>query len=165
MPWQARRDDRCPASRPIGVVKKGTNELEGCHRSMTAAHRQMAALYASEDKMNDNMGPRGFQPGVLVASDFEIRAKDGARPIFVGYASLFDTPSEGLCYRETIAPGAFARSLKAARSNFPFVLDHDETRQIANTKAGNLRLSEDSKGLLTEADLPDVSAAHDLRGY
>lgn len=107
----------------------------------------------------------GFRHAGLIASEFEIRAEEGRVPKFTGYASLFDVPSSGLEYTEEFAPGAFARSLKAARANYSFVLDHNDLAQIATTRAKNLRLSEDSRGLLVDADLPNVSAANDLRGY
>ena len=48
MPWSIRRDDRCPVSRPYGVVKDADNELEGCHATKEKARAQQAALYASE---------------------------------------------------------------------------------------------------------------------
>lgn len=46
MPWEIRQGtSQCSG---YGVFKEGTNELEGCHESRSAAERQMSALYASE---------------------------------------------------------------------------------------------------------------------
>jgi phage head maturation protease len=75
--------------------------------------------------------------------------------------------------RETILPGAFARSL-ARRSNIPLLLDH-AGKPIANTRDGTLELSEDSAGLAfrltTARRLPRLTGAsfaglltHDDRG-
>ena len=50
MPWSARRDDRCSASEPWGVVVTDTEKLVACHRSRASAQRQVAALFASEVK-------------------------------------------------------------------------------------------------------------------
>lgn len=40
---------RCPASRPHAVVKDADGTVMGCHESVAAARRQIAALHASED--------------------------------------------------------------------------------------------------------------------
>lgn len=52
MPWDVKRDDRCPAGKPFGVIKAG-GELEGCHATREKARAQQAALYASEEKEMD----------------------------------------------------------------------------------------------------------------
>jgi hypothetical protein len=49
MPWEVRQGtSQCSG---YGVFKEGTNQLEGCHQTREAANKQMAALYASENKM------------------------------------------------------------------------------------------------------------------
>lgn len=48
MPWEIRQGtSQCSG---YGVFKQGTSQLEGCHATKEAAQRQMAALYASENK-------------------------------------------------------------------------------------------------------------------
>lgn len=95
-----------------------------------------------------------------VASDVEIRAEgDGAR--FTGYAAVFGVDSEPLPFTETIEPGAFARDLSRRRDH-TFVVDHDDTRLLADRRSGTLTLTEDSKGLLVEAALPATSYSRDL---
>lgn len=99
--------------------------------------------------------------------DFDIRAaSDGLT--FSGYAAVFDSPSEDLGgFRETIAPGAFTKTLKE-RLNGPkandhpikMFLNHDWNVCLASTfkplhGTPTLRLSENDRGLLVEADLPD----------
>ena len=54
MPWHIETDN--PDCAGFAVVKDGTTEVEGCHRTRTQAERQMAALYASE--------PEARAPGV-----------------------------------------------------------------------------------------------------
>jgi hypothetical protein len=93
--------------------------------------------------------------------DFDIRASgDGLN--FRGYAAVFDSPSDDLGgFRETIAPGAFARTLaergRSGRSPIKMFQNHNWDIVLASTygKAPTLRLSEDDRGLLVDADLPD----------
>lgn len=108
-----------------------------------------------------------FQNAALVASDFELsRGTDGNKPRWTGYVNLFDSPSDPeLGYAEEFAPGAFSRALKAKGANYTFVIDHNDRLQVATTKAGNLHLAEDSRGLFSDAQLPNTSVAQDLIGY
>ena len=93
-----------------------------------------------------------FQPA-------ELRAK-GRR--LEGHAALFGTVAQiGGGMDETIAPGAFANSLKTRRDILALV-DHDPTRVLARTRSGTLRLAEDSQGLAFDLDLPDTQAARDV---
>lgn len=50
MPWSIKRDSRCPARKPVAVVKDDDNSVAGCHPNEQMAQRQQAALYASERK-------------------------------------------------------------------------------------------------------------------
>jgi hypothetical protein len=93
--------------------------------------------------------------------DFEIRATtDGLN--FRGYAAVFDSKSEDLGgFRETISPGAFTKTLgergRSNRSPVKMFLNHDWNVVLASTygKTPTLRLTEDERGLLVDADLPD----------
>ena len=80
---------------------------------------------------------------------------------FTGYAAVFNQPSEPLPFIETIAPGAFSRSLKS-RNNIRMLLNHNAEKVLGSTRAKTLRLSEDSTGLVAEADLPNTSVGRDL---
>jgi HK97 family phage prohead protease len=95
--------------------------------------------------------------------DFELRVttteSDGMR--FTGYAAVFNSDSEPLPFIERIMPGAFQRSLKA-RNEVKLFKNHNMDEVLASTRSKTLRLSEDSKGLLAEATLPDTTAGRDL---
>jgi HK97 family phage prohead protease len=97
----------------------------------------------------------------------EIRAADmvvaneGKSVTFTGYAAVFDSPSEPLPFIETIAPGAFARSLKS-RNDVRMYVNHDDNMVLASTRSGTLRLQEDAKGLRVQATMPDTTYARDL---
>ena len=112
----------------------------------------------------DIQKPTGREVRVAVdtwpLADMEIRA-DGDGMTFRGYAAVFDSWSEDLGgFRETIAPGAFARTLKRDR-NLRMFLNHNTDSLLATTRAKTLTLTEDDKGLLAEARLPDTSLGRD----
>ena len=94
---------------------------------------------------------------------FEIRASeiDPDKMTFTGYAAVFISPSEPLPFTEYIMPGAFKRSLKS-RNQIKLFVNHNMDRVLASTRSGTLKLSEDSKGLLAEAQLPPTTDGRDL---
>jgi HK97 family phage prohead protease len=92
----------------------------------------------------------------------ELRA-EGDGNTFVGYAAVFNSPSEPLPFIERIAPGAFAKSLRARKQDIKLYVNHNSDMVLASRRSGSLRLSEDSIGLRVEADLPDTSYARDLK--
>ena len=93
--------------------------------------------------------------------EFEVRQAANGTWQFRGYAAVFNSDSEPLPFTERILPGAFDRTLRS-RNNVKMYLNHDSTLVLGSTRAKTLRLSTDSKGLLTDADLPDTSYARDL---
>lgn len=89
----------------------------------------------------------------------EIRAK-GRR--LEGYAATFGIAADiGGKFSETIAAGAFGGSLRS-RSDVLALVDHDPSRVLARTRSNTLRLSEDSRGLAFDLDLPDTQAGRDV---
>ncbi len=94
---------------------------------------------------------------------FELRAvEDGDGMTFTGYAAVFNAPSEPLPFIERIAPGAFKRSLKA-RNDIKLLWNHDTGAVLGSTRAGTLKLEEDSYGLRVTAVLPETSLGKDVR--
>lgn len=88
-------------------------------------------------------------------------AGDGAKPRIVGYAAVFDTPTDiGGYFREQIRRGAFGDALK--HSDVHALFNHDESVVLGRMKAGTLRLAEDARGLKVEIDPPDTQDARDL---
>jgi len=107
MPWDVKKDRRCPSSRPWGVVKQGDKTLEGCHVSQVHAERQQAALYANEpssrrqspmarseednvdDVINEEVELGGgdavsFCRATFDGSGMEIQDSDASMPMLVG---------------------------------------------------------------------------------
>lgn len=80
---------------------------------------------------------------------------DGHTANFTGYASTTGTDyavTDWLGeYRETIQPGAFAKTLRE-QTNVPLLVNHDGI-PLASTGAGTSRLSEDAHGLRNDATL------------
>ena len=106
--------------------------------------------------------PAGTREERTVSLDAcEIRT-DGDKRTFVGHAAVFGELSEDLGgFRERIQRGAF-RKVLGRKPDVRFLKNHDPNYIFGRTKAGTLRLKEDTKGLLTEADLPDTEAARDF---
>jgi HK97 family phage prohead protease len=78
-----------------------------------------------------------------------------------GYAAVFEVPTRIGTFTEIVARGAFTRSL-AAGGDVLCLVDHDPRHVLARTKAGTLRLGEDSRGLHFEtSELPGTSWAND----
>ncbi len=94
--------------------------------------------------------------------DFRL-ASDGDGLRFSGYAAVFDSESEDLGgFRETIAPGAFKRSLGQKRDDIKMFLNHNWDILLASRKAGSLELTEDAYGLKAEAQFVDTSEARNV---
>jgi HK97 family phage prohead protease len=96
----------------------------------------------------------------FTVDDIEVReAADGMT--FEGYAAVFNSPSEPLPFTETIAPGAFSRTIRS-RNNIFLLVNHDPARPLASTRSKTMSLEEDSRGLLVKATLPDTTDGRDL---
>ena len=79
----------------------------------------------------------------------ELRASNGAgdQMILEGYAARFNSPSKDLGgFRETIAPGAFKRSLAQNDDGF-CLFNHSADKVLGRSSSGTLVVSEDDKGL------------------
>jgi hypothetical protein len=81
---------------------------------------------------------------------------------FSGYAAVFNSDSQPLPFIERIAPGAFRGSLRN-RNDIKLLWNHDTGQVLGSTRAGNLRLTENERGLYVEATLPRTTLANDVR--
>jgi HK97 family phage prohead protease len=95
------------------------------------------------------------------ADDLDIRA-DGDGMSFRGYAAVFNSKSEDLGgFRETIQPGAFAKSLSESKRAVKMFWNHNPDIALGSTRA-SLNLSEDARGLVAENRFPDTTAGRDM---
>lgn len=93
------------------------------------------------------------------SSQFEVRETE-AGMTFSGYAAVFNSDSAPLPFTERIAPGAFRGSLRN-RNDIKLLWNHDSGQPLASTRAGNLKLTEDERGLFVEASLPQTTVGRD----
>jgi uncharacterized protein len=102
-------------------------------------------------------------------SDVEFRSftgelrQEGDGNTFVGYAAVFNSPSEPLPFIERIAPGAFSKTLRNRKRDIRLYVNHDSNMVLASRNSGTLVLTEDDRGLRVEATLPDTTAGRDIR--
>lgn len=89
----------------------------------------------------------------LAFTNLEMRAEDGNR--LVGYAAVFDSPSEPMPFTEFVRRGAFTKTLNDG-ADVRLLVDHEGV-PLARTRSGTLTLTEDERGLLVEADLDPMN--------
>jgi len=91
-------------------------------------------------------------------SGLELREASDAITL-TGYASTFDQPYDMGWYTETVAPGAFSRTL-GTNPDVRLLINHGDL-PLARTASGTLTLDTDAKGLRVSANLdpsdPDVA--------
>jgi len=93
-------------------------------------------------------------------SQLSVERRDDAPPKISGYAARFNVKSEDLGgFREIIAPGAFADSIK--RGEVVALWNHNPEKPFARTGNGSLSLEEDEKGLRMEATPDGTSWGRD----
>jgi hypothetical protein len=76
-----------------------------------------------------------------------------------GYAAVFDSVYECGGWTESIRRGAFKPVLS---SDVRCLFNHAPENLLARTKSGTLSISEDSKGLAFEAELPSTPTGRDV---
>jgi HK97 family phage prohead protease len=69
----------------------------------------------------------------------------------IGYAAVFDSPSEPMPFTEFVKRGAFTKTIKDG-ADVRLLIDHEGV-PLARTKSGTLTLTEDDRGLRVVADL------------
>lgn len=154
MPWDVKQEPSCPADRPWGVVKQDDGSVEGCHATEDMAKAQQRALYASERQSEpagiEYMDAREAWP----LEDMRLRA-DRKGLHFTGYAAVFDVQSNPRPWVMTIRPDSFTATLSDRGRPKKMFLNHNDNIVLGSTSKGSLRLTQDSRGLLSETDLPD----------
>lgn len=127
-----------------------------------ATHARSLAPRTTEWRRNKVPARGETERRNFALADLELRAgDDGDALMLVGYASVTGTGYSVGHYEETIARGAFKRTLGNPELDVQLLVNHAGL-PLARTTSGTLRLSEDARGLRVEADLdptdPDVQA-------
>ncbi len=103
--------------------------------------------------------------------DLEVRDLPDGSFKFRGHAAVFDALSEPMrsgygVFVEQIKRGAFKsvlRQVDGGGMNVRMLLNHNPDHLLATTKAGTMRLQEDPKGLLVEANVAPTSVGRDIK--
>ena len=90
----------------------------------------------------------------IAFSNMEVRASDDGTKL-VGYAAVFDSPSEPLPWTEFVKRGAFTKTLNDG-ADVRLLIDHEGV-PLARTTSGTLTLREDDRGLLVESELDPMN--------
>jgi len=89
----------------------------------------------------------------IFAAPVEVRGQTDGSATIAGYGAVFNTPYDMNGFTESVAPGAFDKSLKERYDDLAVLADHDPARVLGTTASGTARLSTDDRGLYYEADL------------
>jgi HK97 family phage prohead protease len=96
----------------------------------------------------------------------EVRSSDNSPGVLAGYAAMYGKPSVPLPFTEVLAPGAFRSTLEQVKAGQHDVLaftEHDRRNLLGRVSAGNLKLSEDTRGLRFTLELPNTQLGRDTR--
>jgi hypothetical protein len=90
----------------------------------------------------------------IAYSNLELRAESDGNTI-VGYAAIWDSPSEPMPFIEYVKRGAFSKTLNDG-ADVRLLVDHEGV-PLARTKSGTMTLIEDERGLRMEAKLDPMN--------
>jgi hypothetical protein len=90
----------------------------------------------------------------IAYSNLELRAESDGNTI-VGYAAIWDSPSEPMPFIEYVKRGAFSKTLNDG-ADVRLLVDHEGV-PLARTKSGTMTLVEDERGLRMEAKLDPMN--------
>lgn len=96
----------------------------------------------------------------IIERRFSIELRAAGRKL-EGYAAVFGIEARIGSFIEVIRPGAFRGTLETGKDVIALV-DHDFSKLLARTKSGTLKLSEDSKGLAFEIQVPGTQLGNDV---
>lgn len=100
-----------------------------------------------------------------ISEPVRLETREDSRPVIQGYAALFDveTVIYGM-FRESIAPGAFRRSIQTGE-RVVSLFNHDSNYVLGSTSSGTMKVREDEKGLWIEVEPPDTQVGRDVTEY
>jgi len=127
------------------------------NRAQNWAQRKIDALDAEADSRSK---VKKIERRTFTVQDVEARQAEDGTMRLRGYAAVFNDASVPLPFKETIAPGAFRKTLSET-PDVRLLINH-EGLPLARTKNGTLTLSEDDRGLLIDAVIADTSEGRDL---
>jgi HK97 family phage prohead protease len=115
-------------------------------------------------KLNGDVNSRSqmkkIERRTFTVRDVEARQAEDGTMTLRGYAAVFNEASVPLPFIETIAPGAFRKTLSET-PDVRLLINH-EGLPLARTKNGTLTLTEDDRGLYMDAIIADTTEGRDL---
>jgi HK97 family phage prohead protease len=126
-------------------------------RAQNWAQRKIDALDAEADSRSKM---KKLERRTYNVRNVEARSEHDGKMKLAGYAAVFNDPSLPLPFRESIAPGAFRKTLSET-PDVRLLINH-EGLPLARTKNNTLMLREDEKGLYFEAELANTQEARDI---
>ena len=90
----------------------------------------------------------------IAHSNLEVRSENDGKTL-VGYAAVWDSPSEYMGFTEFVKRGAFSKTLNDG-ADVRLLIDHEGV-PLARSKSGTLALEEDERGLRVEAELDPMN--------
>jgi hypothetical protein len=126
-------------------------------RAENWAQRKIDALDA---ETNSRSKMKKIERRTFTVRDVEARQADDGTMRLSGYAAVFNDSSVPLPFKESIAPGAFRKTLSET-PDVRLLVNH-EGLPLARTKNGTLTLSEDDRGLYFSAELADTQESRDI---
>jgi uncharacterized protein len=110
--------------------------------------------------VNSGSQMKKIERRTFTVRDVEARQAEDGTMTLRGYAAVFNEASVPLPFIETIAPGAFRKTLSET-PDVRLLINH-EGLPLARTKNGTLTLTEDDRGLYMDAIIADTTEGRDL---
>ena len=110
--------------------------------------------------VNSGSEMKKIERRTFIVQDVEARQAEDGTMRLRGYAAVFNDASVPLPFKETIAPGAFRKTLSET-PDVRLLVNHSGL-PLARTKNGTLTLTEDDRGLFMDAEIADTSEGRDL---
>jgi HK97 family phage prohead protease len=126
-------------------------------RAQNWAQSKIDALDAEADSRSKM---KKIERRTFTVKDVEARQAEDGTMRLRGYAAVFNDASVPLPFKETIAPGAFRKTLSET-PDVRLLINH-EGLPLARTKNGTLTLTEDERGLFMDAEIADTNEGRDL---
>ena len=155
----------CSAWATVKQESDGSYTTLACHDIKQGAVDQMVAISLAEDmqpggEVNSRSKVKEIERRTFTVQDVEARQAEDGTMRLRGYAAVFNDASVPLPFKETIAPGAFRKTLSET-PDVRLLINH-EGLPLARTKNGTLTLSEDGRGLFMDAVIADTTEGRDL---
>jgi len=126
-------------------------------RAQNWAQRKIDALDAESDSRSKM---KKIERRTFTVRDVEARQAEDGTMRLSGYAAVFNDSSVPLPFKESIAPGAFRKTLSET-PDVRLLINH-EGLPLARTKNGTMTLTEDERGLLFNAEIADTQEGRDI---